>query len=158
EALIRSKDAPSAIQRLGAAADLLVKMGRRDDGIKVVERILTLKGDAKYAKLAGQLYLERGNPNDAMTALAKLQISFKDNPKDLDTLGLIARAFDKLGQPARAIEVQKQAALTAKEAGKLDVFNQLVDLLVARAPNDDVVRQLASSRTPVPAAASLPAR
>jgi tetratricopeptide (TPR) repeat protein len=148
ESLIKAKDTLGAIEQLGTAAELLVKMGRRDDGLKVVERLLQLKPEAKYAKLAGQLYLERGQANDAMSALAKLQISYKENSKDLETLNLIARSFDKIGQPARAIEVQKQAARTAKEAGKLDKFEELVDLLVKRAPGDEVVQQLAAQRTP----------
>lgn len=150
EALIKAKDTPGAIEQLGTAAELLVKIGRRDDGLKVIERLLQLKAEAKYAKLAGQLYLERGQANDAMAALAKLQISYKENAKDLETLSLIARSFDKIGQPARAIEVQKQAARTAKESGKLDVFEELVDVLLKRAPNDGDVQQLAAQRAPAP--------
>ncbi|UQA61694.1 tetratricopeptide repeat protein [Polyangium aurulentum] len=151
ESLIKAKDTPGAIEQLGTAAELLVKMGRRDDGIKVIERLLQLKPEAKYAKLAGQLYLDRGQANDAMAALAKLQISYKENSKDLETLNLIARSFDKIGQPARAIEVQKQAARTAKESGKLEMFEELVDLLLKRAPSDADVQQLAAQRAPAPA-------
>ena len=81
-----------------------------------------------------------------MAALSKLQICFKENPKDLETLALLARAFDKLGQPAKSIEVQKEAARIAKDAGKLDHFNALVEALLTRAPNDEGVRQLAAMR------------
>jgi tetratricopeptide (TPR) repeat protein len=147
EAYSRIKDTPGSVTQLGQASELLLKMGRRDDALKVAERILSIKPDAKYAKVAAKMYLERGQGSDAMTALAKLQISFKENPKDLETLGLLARAFDKLGQGPKATEVLKEAARLAKDAKKNDEFNQLVEALLARAPNDDVVRQLAAQRS-----------
>jgi tetratricopeptide (TPR) repeat protein len=146
EAYMRVKDVDSALQRFGAAAEILLKLGRRDDALKVVERLLQHRPDAKFARTAAEIYLERGETSDAMAALAKLQICFKENPKDLETLALLARSFDKLGQPAKSIEVQKEAARIAKDAGKLDHFNALVEALVARAPQDEGVRQLVALR------------
>ncbi|MFT3767726.1 MAG: tetratricopeptide repeat protein [Minicystis sp.] len=148
EAFLRVRDVDSAIQRFGAAAEILLKLGRRDDALKVVERLLQHRADTKFARIATEIYLERGEPNDAMAALAKLQIAFKEDPKDLGTLALLARIFDKLGQPAKSIEVQKEAARIARDAGKLDHFNALVEALVSRAPNDEGVRHLAALRTP----------
>ncbi|HVK63404.1 MAG TPA: tetratricopeptide repeat protein [Polyangium sp.] len=150
EAYSRLKDTPAAIGQLGQAAEVLVKIGRRDDAMKVLDRLLAIKPDGKYAKVAARMYLERAQQTDAMTALAKLQISFKENPKDLETLGLLAKAFDKLGQAPKATEVMKEAARLAKEAKKNDEFNELVDALLARAPNDDAVRQLAAQRPAPP--------
>ncbi|MBK9260903.1 MAG: tetratricopeptide repeat protein [Polyangiaceae bacterium] len=146
EAFSRAKETSAAIEQLGSAAELLVKAGRRDDALKVTERLLTIKADSRYARAAAKMYLERGQANDAMTALAKLQIAFKENPKDLDTLSLLAKAFDKLGQGAKAIEVLKEATRIAKEAKNLEKFDELLQSLVARAPDDDVVRQLVASR------------
>ncbi|WP_434042502.1 MULTISPECIES: tetratricopeptide repeat protein [Sorangium] len=148
EALIRVRDYDAAIQRFGTAAELLLKLGRRDDALKVVERLLQHRPDARFARMAAEIYLDRGDPSDGMSALTKLQIAFKENPRDLETLALLARAFDLLGQPAKAIEVQKESARIAKEAGRLDQFNVLVSALVARAPNDEGVRQLASQVGP----------
>jgi tetratricopeptide (TPR) repeat protein len=152
EAHIRAKDTPAAIQRLGTASEILLKGGRRDDALKVVERLLQLKPDAKYAKIAAQIYLDRGQPNDGMVALARLQISFKENPKDLETLGLLARAFEELKQAPKAIEVLKEAAKIAKDGNKPEVFNQIIEALLKRAPNDEMVRQLAGQRTTAKAA------
>src|SRR6185295_14168699 len=104
------------------------------------------RADAKFARTAAEIYLDRGEPTDAMAALSKLQICFKENPKDLETLALLARSFDKLGQPAKSIEVQKEAARIAREAGKADHFNILVEALLSRAPQDEGVRQLAALR------------
>jgi len=150
EAHSRAKEAPLAIEQLVAAAELLVKAGRRDDALKVVERALTIKPDSKNARAAAKMYLERDGANDAMTALAKLQIAFKENPKDLDTLGLLARAFDKLGQGPKATEVLKEAARIAKEAKQFDKFEEFLQSLLTRAPDDDIVRQLAASRPKAP--------
>ncbi|MEP7124680.1 MAG: tetratricopeptide repeat protein [Byssovorax sp.] len=154
EAFIRVKDIENAVARFGSAADILLSMGRKDDALKVAERLLQHRPEPKFARVAAEIYLERGQPSDAMAALTKLQISFKDNPKDLDTLALLARAFEKLGQPAKAIEVQKEAARIAKEAGKIDVFRALVEALLARAPNDDGVRALAAQRAALSVAAA----
>ncbi len=146
EAFVRVKDLENAVQRFGAAAEILLRLERREDALKVVERLLQYRADAAFARMAAEIYLERGQPNDGMAALTKLQISFKENPKDLETLALLARAFDKLNQGPKAIEVQKEAARIAREAGKLDAFNSLVESLLSRAPNDDGVKQLAALR------------
>ncbi len=153
EAFIRVKDIDNAVARFGAAADILIPMGRKDDSLKVVERLLQHRPEPRFARIAAEIYLERGQQSDAMAALTKLQIAFKDNPKDLDTLALLARAFEKLGQPAKAIEVQKEAARIAKETNKLDVFKALVDALLVRAPGDDGVRALAAQRASLSIAA-----
>lgn len=146
EAYGRAKETTGATEQLASAAELLLKGGRRDDALKVMERLLTIKAESKHARITAKMYLERDGANDAMTALAKLQIAFKENPKDLDTLSLLARAFDKLGQGSKATEVLKEAARIAKEAKNLEKFDEFTQSLVARAPDDDVVRQLVASR------------
>jgi tetratricopeptide (TPR) repeat protein len=156
EAFLRVRDVDNAIERFGAAAEILLRLGRRDDALKVVERLLQHRADTKFARIATEIYLERGEANDAMAALAKLQIAFKEDPKDLGTLALLARIFDKLGQPNKSIEVQKEAARIARDAGKLDHFNALVEALVTRAPADEGVRHLAALRAP-PASVRAPA-
>jgi tetratricopeptide (TPR) repeat protein len=147
DAYMRVRDIDSAIQKLGEAAEILLKLGRREEALKVVERLLQHRQEPQFCRLAAEIYLERAGPNDGMAALTKLQIAFKDNPRDLETLALLARAFDVLGQSAKAVEVLKEAARIAKEAGKLDVFSQLVDTLLQRAPKDDGVRTLVAMRS-----------
>jgi tetratricopeptide (TPR) repeat protein len=145
EALSRSKDIDGAVTEFGIAATQLVKLGRRDDAIKVVERLLHHKQDAVHARIAAELYLARAQPHDGMQALAKLQVCFQSNPKDLDTLGLLARAFNAIGQAAKAIEVQKEMARLAQEQGKTELFGQLVERLVKLAPNDEGVKRIVAS-------------
>lgn len=149
ETYVKLKEVDNAITRFGAAANILVKLGRLHEALKVVERLLQYRPDVTFARMAAEIYLDRGEPNDAMSALTKLQVCFKEDPKDLDTLGLLARAFDALNQPAKALEVLKEAARVAKDSGKAELFNSLVDTLQERAPNDDVVRALATQRMTV---------
>ncbi len=144
EALSRAQATDDAAAEFGIAAAQLVKHNRRDDALKVLERLLHHKADPVQARLAAELYLGRGQPNDGMQALSKLQICFQANPKDLDTLGLLARAFAAIGQASKGIEVHKEMARIARDQGKLDTFRELVTKLEKMAPNDDAVKQLSA--------------
>ena len=145
DALARVRDFDGASIEFGVAAEILMRIGRRDDALRVVERLLQYRQDAKFSRLAAQILIERNQPNDGMAALTKLQVAFKENPRDLETLGLLAKAFDLLGQTAKAVEVQKEAARIAREGGQRDIFDALLAILVQRAPNDEGVRQLVAS-------------
>ncbi len=109
EGLCRTGKVDEAIQSFQAAAQLLRAAGRREDSLRVVERILHFKQDAAYAKIAAELYLESGDSTQAMQALSRLQICFQADPSDLGTLRLLAQAFLTLDQEDKAIEVQKGA-------------------------------------------------
>src|SRR5262249_40867107 len=74
-----------------------------------------------------------------MQALAKLQVCFQADPKDLETLGLLAQAFLLIGQEAKAIEVYKEMARLAREQNKTDLYGQLLSHLRQVAPSDDQV-------------------
>jgi tetratricopeptide (TPR) repeat protein len=143
EALSRARDAEGAVTEFAVAAGQLVKLGRRDDALKVLERLLHHRPDPGHARIAAELFLARNQPNDGLQALAKLQICFQANPRDLDTLGLLAKAFNQIGQAAKAVEVQKEMARIARDSGKVDLFRELLAKLQKIAPNDEVVRQLA---------------
>ncbi len=146
EALSRTRDADGAVSEFSVAAALLVKLGRRDDALKVLERLLHHRPEPAQARLAAELYIARGTQPDAMQALAKLQICFQANPKDLTTLDLLAKAFVVLGQAKKGIEVQKEMARIARDQQRLDVLNDVVERLLVVAPDDEAVHQLAASR------------
>lgn len=139
EACCRVQSLDEAIDSFWTAAELLLKLGRPDDALKVVERILHFRQDPKYAKVAAKLYLERGKREEGMQALARLQISFQADPRDLETLSLLAQAFTLIGQESKSIEVYKEMARIARDAGKLDLFEELLAHLVQVAPDDEQV-------------------
>jgi tetratricopeptide (TPR) repeat protein len=145
EALSRVQQVDDAVHEFATAASQLLKLGRRDDALKVLERLLHHKPDPAQARIAAELYLARGQQADGMQALAKLQLCFQANPRDLDTLSLLSRAFNVIGQAAKAIEVQKEMARIARDAGKPDVFAQIVQGLLKLAPNDDGVAKMAAA-------------
>ncbi|MGO9837918.1 MAG: tetratricopeptide repeat protein [Polyangiaceae bacterium] len=151
EALSRAKNVDGAVGEFGLAAGQLVKLGRRDDALKVLDRLLHHRAEPVHARTAAELYLARSGPNDGMQALAKLQICFQANPRDLDTLGLLARAFNHIGQANKAIEVQKETARLARDTGNKELFQELLAKLLKLAPNDEGVRRLANgSQAPRP--------
>ncbi len=154
EACCRVQDLDSAIESFWAAAELLLGLERRDDALKVIERILHFRQDSRFARVAAELYLQRSTREDGLQAIAKLQICFQADPKDLDTLALLAQAFSMIGDEAKALEVHKEMARIAREQGNHEMFNQLLAHLMSVAPNDEGVRALMSMPPPRPAASS----
>jgi len=153
EACCRVQSLDEAIDLFWRAAELLLGLGRREDALKVVERMLHFRVDARYARVAAELYLERRTREDGLQALAKLQICFQNDPRDLDTLGLLARAFQLIGQEAKALEVYKEMARLAREQGKPDLYKQLLQHLRQIAGDDEGVKALESVRAPAPSGA-----
>jgi tetratricopeptide (TPR) repeat protein len=148
EACCRVQSLDEAIGLFWRAGELLLGLGRRDDAIKVVERILHFRVEPRFARVAAELYLQSGTRESGLQALAKLQICFQADPRDLETLGLLARAFQTIGQEPKALEVQKEMARIAREQGKLDLFRELLSHLRLVAGDDEQVRALESVRPP----------
>ena len=153
EACCRVQSLDEAIELFWRAAELLLGLGRREDALKVVERILHFRVDARFARVAAELYLERGSREDGLQALSKLQVCFQTDPRDLDTLTLLARAFQLIGQDAKALEVHKEMARIAREQGKVELYKQLLKHLRQIAGDDEGVRALESVRAPAPSSA-----
>ena len=105
-----------ALECLRRAADYLKKHSRTDEYLKVAERISALKGDdLPQTKELANIYLAKG---DTKRALAKLQLCFKADPRDVDTLQLLAQAFRDLGQTAKTLSVYKELAHVHMEQGR----------------------------------------
>lgn len=152
EACCRVQALDEAIESFWTAAELLLNLERSDDALKVVERILHFRQDPRFARVAAELYLGRGGREDGLQALAKLQICFQADPKDLDTLSLLAQAFTLIGQEAKAVEVYKEMARLAREQNKTELYAQLLGHLRSVAPSDD---QVAAFESLPPAARSV---
>lgn len=146
EACCHVQSVDEAIDSFWTAADMLLKMQRPDDALRVTERILHFRQDPQFARVAADLYLRRGDRENGLQALAKLQIAFQADPKDLDTLGLLAQAFNCIGQENKAIEVYKEMARLAREQRRSDLYTQLLGHLRSVAPHDEQVRALETLR------------
>jgi tetratricopeptide (TPR) repeat protein len=105
-----------AVTEFGKAGDLLRAQGRTDEYLRVAERLLFHKPEnVALSKQVAQLYIER---NNARFALAKLQACFKVDPRDTETLDLLARAFEQLGQVPKTISVLKELAKVYSDSGR----------------------------------------
>ena len=143
----RASSSPSCTRRkassrtrsteFSVACEQLRRQGRQDDFVKVAERLLWHQPDnhALNRELAG-LYLRR---NDPRRALQKLQACFKADPRDVETLGLLAQAFQALDQKAKTVSVLKELARIHVENKQRDKANEVY-------PQDPRVRPERSRR------------
>jgi tetratricopeptide (TPR) repeat protein len=139
EACCRIQDLDSAISAFWTAAQILLSLGRPDDALKVLERILTFRPAPEYARASAALYL-RHNTNEAgMAALARLQVAFQANPKDLETLSLLAQAFQIIGQPEKAFAVHLEMTRLARDQHKPELFREMLAHLKTIAPGHEQV-------------------
>ncbi|MEZ4364953.1 MAG: tetratricopeptide repeat protein [Kofleriaceae bacterium] len=147
-----------AIAEFIRATDQLRKQARQEDFIKVAERLLWHQPEniALSRELAA-LYLRRG---DARRALQKLQACFKADARDVETLAMLAQAFQALDQGAKTVSVLKELAKIHdenKQTAKADaVFRKILEFV----PNDpDALARVgvnAMPPTPPPTRAATP--
>ncbi|MBA3460036.1 MAG: tetratricopeptide repeat protein [Deltaproteobacteria bacterium] len=138
------------------ACEQLRRQNRQDDFVKVAERLLWHKPDnhALNRELAG-LYLRR---NDPRRALQKLQACFKADPRDVETLGLLAQAFQALDQKAKTVSVLKELARVHVENKHRDKATEVYRKILEFVPTDpDAKDFLGTASAPVkPVAAVAP--
>ncbi|MEK6606592.1 MAG: tetratricopeptide repeat protein [Myxococcota bacterium] len=139
-----------AVGEFTRAADYLRGQGRVDDFAKVAERLLFHDPEnvGLSKELAG-LYLRRG---DARRALGRLQVAFKADARDEETLVMLADAFAALGQSGKTASVLRELARIHEEAGNRDARDSVLPRLHAI---EAATRALVA--TPAPAAVSTPA-
>ncbi len=146
EALSKATRTADAAKEFQRGAELLKAQGRLDDYMKVAERLLFHRpDDAALARELSAMYLER---QDAKRALAKLQICFKTNPRDVDTLDLLAQAFHQLGQTPKTVSVYKEVARIHQEANRLDARAKVLAKILELDPGDAEARQALAGYAP----------
>ncbi len=138
ELLSRSGRGEDAAKEFEAGASLLDKAGRVDEWSKVAERLFFHRPDDVQTalRLAGY-YLER---DDARRALPKLQVAYKANAKDVQTLELLAGAFRGLGQIQKTLSVLKEVARLHGDAGRARERNDVYQRVLELAPTDQEAR------------------
>jgi pilus assembly protein FimV len=123
-----------AVTEFGTACDYLRAQDREEDFVKVGERLLWHKADnVTLSRELASIYLRR---NDARRALQKLQACFKTNPRDVETLELLAQAFQHLEQSAKTVSVLKEMARVLEEDGKRDRVADVYQRILRLAPTD----------------------
>lgn len=142
EARCRVRALDEAIDSFWTAAELLLGLRRPEDALKVIERILQFRPEPIYARAAAELYLRKGDPESGMLALSRLQLAFQANPKDLDTLALLAQAFEVIEQPEKALAVHLEMARLAREQKRTDLWHQIMAHLRQVAPHNDQLHAL----------------
>ncbi|MCP3105104.1 tetratricopeptide repeat protein, partial [Myxococcus sp. K15C18031901] len=140
-----------AIQEFKRAAEYLKRNSRGDDWARVAERLSTLEPDnLPLAKELASSYLQRG---DQKRALAKLQVCFKADGRDVETLSLLAQAFQGLGQTSKTVSVYKELAKIHQERGRATEAEAVWTQIEVLDPQDP---DLLARRAPVAAPAAAP--
>ncbi|WP_245529971.1 tetratricopeptide repeat protein [Anaeromyxobacter dehalogenans] len=149
----RAGQAAQALELFRRAADHLRKHNRADEYLKVAERIAGLEPDDRgLTRELAHIYLAKG---DTKRALAKLQLCFKADPKDVETLNLLAQAFRDLGQVSKTLSVYKELAHVHAERGRAADARATWRKVQELAPDDEDARAAlgpGASSTPVPGA------
>lgn len=108
ELYAREQMGGEALAEFKRAADWLERNNRPDERLRVLERIASLEPDnVQLARSLAHDYLARG---DHKRALAKLQLCFKADPRDIPTLNLLAQAFTALNHTSKTLSVYKELA------------------------------------------------
>ncbi len=137
-----------AVGEFRRAAEHLKRNNRTDDYVRVAERISTLEpNNLQLARELAEIYLSK---SDQKRALAKLQICFKADSRDIETLRLLATAFQGLGQTSKTISVYKELAKVYSEKGRHDESEAIWQKVAQLDPTD---AEVVSRRPPAPVAA-----
>jgi pilus assembly protein FimV len=135
---VRERMSDDALAELQRAAEHLKRQSRIDDYLRVAEKITALTPeDLVLARELAEIYLQR---NDQKRALAKLQVCFKADPRDIETLRLLVVAFQGLGQTSKTISVYKELARAYAERGQDRESEQTWAHVAQLDPNDPDVQ------------------
>ncbi|BDG09018.1 tetratricopeptide repeat protein [Anaeromyxobacter paludicola] len=152
ELYVRGGQPGPALEQFRRAAAALKKTARVDEYLKVAERVASLAPqDLQLTRELANVYLARG---DTKRALAKLQLCFKADPKDVETLTLLAQAFRDLGQLSKTLSVYKELAHVYAERGRAEDARATFRKVLELAPDDAEAQEGAGvRRAPEPARA-----
>lgn len=130
ELLSKENRVIEASKHFAQACEELKTQGRREDFIKVAERLLYHDPSRMDTALeVAALYIERGQYKEA---LGKLQVCFVKNRKNIDVLDLLAKAFLGLGQPEKAVSVMTEMADVLAGEGyevrRKEVFEEILSI------------------------------
>ncbi len=135
EAHARQGNVELAVEEFGLVLDQLSARNRFDDYVQVAERLLYIQPEAlDTVRGLAEVHLRRG---DAKRALARLQVLFRHDPTDVNTLELLATAFNEIGQRNKAVSVYRELARIHEELGEDTARVEAYRRLLAIDPNDE---------------------
>ena len=147
----KGQEALELFRRAGAE---LKANNRIDEYLKVSERIAFLApNDVGLTRELASIYLAKG---DTKRALAKLQLCFKADPRDIETLNMLAQAFRDLGQTGKTISVFKELARAYEEQGRPGDARATYQRILELAPDDAEAAEALGGGRSAPAAAPPP--
>jgi tetratricopeptide (TPR) repeat protein len=145
----RAGQPAEALEYFQRAAEYLKAHSRPDEWLKVAERIASLRPeDVGLARELAHVHLAKG---DTKRALAKLQFCFKADPKDVQTLTLLAQAFRDLGQTGKTISVYKELAHVYDEQRKVAEAKSIWRKVQELVPDDPEAAAALGGGAPAPA-------
>lgn len=132
-------DMDAAIAEFTKAASMLHSSGRLDDYAKVAERLLYHRPEALHElhRLVS-VYLDQ---NDPRRALAKLQQAARLDPQNTNTLGLLVRTFELLGQPDKVTQVLREKARAHQRLNQDEPARQAWQRVLDTHPDDAEARE-----------------
>ncbi len=123
-----------AVAEFSQVCEQLRRQNRPEDFLKVAERLLWHRPDNRELnRELAALYLRRGDPR---RALQKLQLCFKADPRDVETLALLAQAFQALDQKGKTVSVLKELARVFDDAKQRTRAEEVYRKILAFAPGD----------------------
>ncbi len=161
ELFLAQQDTQQATQEFEKALHELASQERWGDYLKVGERLLFIDpNNMEVLRRLSSIYLQQ---NEVMKAVAKLQIAYKHNRRDTETLELLIEAFTVLRQPPKALSVLQQLAEVYQNNQDILQARKTYERILALNPNDANARQAYEElkRAPTPTqetAAHSPAR
>jgi tetratricopeptide (TPR) repeat protein len=139
EAYSRLGRRSDAVREFRRVCDMLEKLGAHKDFQRAVERLLYhAPEDAEMGKRVARAYLDR---EGAALALPKLKQAHRISPQDLETLGMIAEAFEQLGQVHKAVTVLKEMGRLYTASGLDRERDECLARIAELDPTDESVKK-----------------
>lgn len=133
-----------AVREFRQVAESLERLGYNEDFQRTAERLLYHQpDDAQTAKKLAGSYVGAGEPQ---RALPKLKIAFRSAPRDLEVLGILADAFNQLGQTHKAVTVLKEMARLYDKSGLERERDDCYSEILVLNPDDASARKAVAPR------------
>jgi len=128
-----------AVHEFRSAAVALKDAGLTEEYVMVAERLLYHQpDDFDMNRELATHYVEL---HDALKALTRLQVCYKDRPRDPEVLDLLGRVFEFSGQPQKAVTVFKSLAKVYDGTGLIRERDEVFKRVMALSPDDESAKQ-----------------